>query len=250
MAVMNRAVEVSIVVPTYNESENVQVLCEELRHTLSGRWTYEVIIVDDNSTDGTGEVVQKLAQDDPAIRLLERPGKLGLGSAVIDGFRIANGGYWVMMDADLSHQATDLPRLLAGLTESDIVVGSRYISDGGVMNWPLHRRLISRGASALGRFVVGLSVRDATSGYAAFRRGAMEPIMSSLNPKGFKLLLEILAKSRGSLVTEAPITFVDRRFGKSKFTLMEVVNFFRLCAELRGSKGALEEVVTAKAENI
>ena len=228
----NEKVQVSIVVPTYNERDNVTALCEELRKTLDGRWTYEVIIVDDNSPDGTGEVVRQLAQDDPTVRLLERPGKLGLGSAVVDGFRMAKGDYWVMMDADLSHRPQDLPGLLEDLEQADIVVGSRYVEGGGVLNWPLHRRLVSRIASAVGRFMAGLDINDATSGFGAFRKAALEPILPLLNPKGFKLLLEILAKSRGAVVKEAPIIFVDRQHGRSKLGWKECWDFLVSCGKL------------------
>ena len=236
MPANEKKVEVSIVDPTYNERENVQLLCDGIRNTLDGSWNYEVIFVDDNSPDGTAGVVRQLAERDPAIKLLERPGKLGLGSAVVDGFGMATGDYWVMMDADLSHRPEDLPGLLNTLSEADIVVGSRYTAGGGVMNWPLHRRLVSRGASAVGRFLVGLSVRDATSGFAAFRRQAVEPLLPSLDPKGFKLLLEILAKARGAVVKEMPIIFVDRQYGRSKANLTEVGAFFYLCLELRSMR--------------
>lgn len=229
---INGKVQVSIVVPTYNERENIPVLCEELRKTLDGRWTYEVIVVDDNSPDGTGEVVRQLAEDDPAIRLLERPGKLGLGSAVVDGFRMAQGDYWAMMDADLSHRPQDLPGLLEGLADADIVVGSRYVEGGGVMNWPVNRRLASRVASVVGRIAVGLDVNDATSGFCAFRKTTLEPILPLLKPKGFKLLLEILVKSREAVVKEAPIMFADRQVGSSKMSIAEITRYIRLCIAL------------------
>ena len=226
-------IEVSIVVPTYNERENVGLLCDGICDALNGRWDYEVIIVDDNSPDGTAEVVRKLALRDPAITILERPGKLGLGSAVVDGFRMAQGDYWVMMDADLSHRPEDLPALLNALSDADIVVGSRYVPGGGIVNWPLHRRMASKGASAVGRMLLGFKVRDLTSGFVALRRETAAPLLPHLNPKGFKLLLEMLAKSRGAIVKEAPITFVDRVYGKSKLSGIEVLTFFRLCLELR-----------------
>ena len=225
-------IEVSIVVPTYNERENVQLLCDGIRSALDGWWSYEVIFVDDNSPDGTAGAVRQLAERDSAIKLLERPGKLGLGSAVVDGFRMARGDYWVMMDADLSHRPQHLPGLLNALSEADIAVGSRYTPGGGVMNWPLHRRMVSRGASATGRLLLGLNVRDTTSGFAAFRREAIETILPSLNPKGFKLLLEILAKAQGPVVKEVPIIFVDRQYGKSKLSGMDVLSFLRLCLGL------------------
>ncbi|MBI4282131.1 MAG: polyprenol monophosphomannose synthase [Chloroflexi bacterium] len=228
--------KVSIVIPTYNERGNVQPLCEGIRKALEAVWEYEVIIVDDSSPDGTSEMVRHLAVEDPRIKLIQRQGKLGLGSAVTAGFAVAKGEYWVMMDADLSHRPEDLPKLLKGLSDADIVVGSRYVQGGGVVNWPLPRRIVSRGASALGRWIVGLQVRDLTSGFGAFRRDRMVALMPSLNPKGFKLLLEILAKSRDARVKETPITFVDRRHGRSKASAREALLFFRLCFELRGQR--------------
>lgn len=235
----NRKIEVSIVVPTYNERDNVQPLVDGLRNALDGTWNYEVIVVDDSSPDGTAELVRQLAEWDPRIRLIQRPQKLGLGSAVVDGFRMATGDYWVMMDADLSHRPDDLPGLLNTLSEADIVVGSRYIPGGDVMNWPLHRRLVSRGASAVARFLAGLSVRDATSGFAAFRRETVEPILPTLDPRGFKLLLEILAKCPRSVVKEEPILFVNRQRGRSKLSSGEALSFVRLCLRLLRVRGRI-----------
>lgn len=226
--------KVSIVIPTYNERGNIHLLCEGIRRALEPGWEYEVIIVDDSSPDGTSEVVRQLAAEDPRIKLIQRRGKLGLGSAVASGFAVAKGDYWVMMDADLSHRPEDLPKLLKGLSDADIVVGSRYVQGGGVVNWPLPRRIVSRGASAFGRWIVGLRVRDLTSGFGAFRRDRMEALLPTLSPKGFKLLLEILAKSRDARVKETPITFVDRQHGRSKASAREALVFLRLCFELRG----------------
>jgi dolichol-phosphate mannosyltransferase len=228
--------KVSIVVPTYNERENVPILFQGIRTVLEKDWDYEIIVVDDNSPDGTHEVVRQLGEEDPRIKLIHRPGKLGLGSAVTAGFAQATGDYWVMMDADLSHRPEDLPNLLNTLSYADIAVGSRYMQGGGVVNWPLWRRVVSRGASALGRLIVGLPVRDLTSGFGAFRRSHMEALLPALSPKGFKLLLEILAKSGDALVKETPITFVDRRYGRSKASPGEALLFLRLCFELRGQR--------------
>ena len=228
--------KVSIVVPTYNERDNVRPLCDGIRDALGSAWDYEVIIVDDNSPDGTAEAVRQMASEDPRIRLLQRPGKLGLGTAVADGFALAEGDYWIMMDADLSHRPEELPRMLSSLSDADIVIGSRYVAGGGVQNWPLWRQMVSRGASGMGRMIVGLSVRDLTSGFGAFRRHWMEPLLPSLNPRGFKLLLEILAKSRGARVRETPITFVDRQNGRSKASAGEALIFLRLCFALRSQR--------------
>ena len=138
-----------------------------------------------------------------------------------------------MMDADLSHRPQDLPILLEALANADIVVGSRYISGGATQGWPLQRRLMSRAAGMLAQQALGLDIRDATSGFAAFRRETMAPLLPSLRPEGFKLLLEIVVRATQARVTEAPITFVERRHGKSKLSIGEALQFFRLCWQLR-----------------
>lgn len=232
MPAIGEKISVSIVVPTYNERDNIQPLCDGIRRALDGAWDYEVIFVDDGSPDGTGGVVRRIAECDPRIRLIERPGKMGLGSAVVDGFGRAVGQYWAMMDADLSHRPEDLPRLLEGLSAADIVIGSRYIAGGNVRNSP-HRRISSRLAAVVARLLLGITVRDPTSGFAAFRRDAIIPQLQTLDPKGFKLLLEILARCREARVQEEPIEFKQRRLGRSKFGVAEVLTFFRLCLELR-----------------
>lgn len=228
-----KACKVSIVVPTYNERENVALLCKGIREVLAGSWDYEIIIVDDNSPDGTGNAVRQLMDWDSAVRLLERPAKQGLGSAVVDGFNLATGDYLVMMDADLSHRPDDLPQLLDALSKADIAVGSRYIPGGRTIDWPRHRRLASRCASIVSRVFLGLKVRDATSGFAAFRKETIDPILPELNATGFKLLIEILTTHREVVVKEVPITFVDRLYGKSKMSGTEVLALFRLCLKIR-----------------
>ena len=217
---------VSIVLPTYDERENIGPLLSGIHAELQCMWSYEVIVVDDGSPDGTADVVRSAAAEYPSIRLVERPRKLGLGSAVAAGFSIATGDYWVMMDADLSHRPQDLPILLEALANADIVVGSRYIPGGATQGWPLQRRLMSRAAGMLAQQALGLDIRDATSGFAAFRRETVEPLLPSLQPEGFKLLLEIVVRATQARVTEAPITFVERRHGKSKLSTGEALQFF------------------------
>ena len=224
---------VSIVLPTYDERENIGPLLSGIHAELQRMWSYEVIVVDDSSPDGTADVVRNAAAEYPSIRLVERPRKLGLGSAVAAGLSIAKGDYWVMMDADLSHRPQDLPILLEALANADIVVGSRYISGGATQGWPLQRRLMSRAAGMLAQQALGLDIRDATSGFPAFRRETVEPLLPSLRPEGFKLLLEIVVRATQARVTEAPITFVERRHGKSKLSTGEALQFFRLCWQLR-----------------
>ncbi len=224
--------------PTYNERDNVPRLCRELSDALAPRWDYEIIIVDDNSPDGTAEVVRALSKEDPRVRLVSRPGKLGLGSAVVEGFQASTGQDWVMMDADLSHRPQDVPKLLDGLRDADVVVGSRYVKGGGSRGWSFIRVVISRVAGAVARLMLGLRVKDVTSGFAAFRRGSVEPLLGSLSPRGFKLLLEILAKGTHLKVSEAPITFVPRAAGASKMGLNETLIFLRLCWRLRSQRAA------------
>ena len=188
--------KVSIVVPTYNEKDNVAPLYGRIRQALEPTWDFEVIFVDDASPDDTAGEVRRLGKSDDRVKLLVRPGKLGLGSAVRDGFRMARGGYWAMMDADLSHRPEHLPDLLGALEHADIVLGSRYVPGGGVENWPLFRRVASRVASGAGRLVVGLKVRDLTTGFAAFRWETLEPLLQELNPRGSSWSWKLLPEPR------------------------------------------------------
>lgn len=228
-----QASDVTIVVPTYNERESLPYLYEGIKEALDDKWEYELIFVDDNSPDGTSEIIKSIADRDERVKLILRSGKLGLGTAVVEGFNKAKGDYLVMMDADLSHRPEDLPGLIEGLQSSDIVIGSRLVPGGGIVNWPKRRILISRIASLVGRIIVGIPVKDLTSGFAAFRREVIVPILPDLKPKGFKLLLEILGRTRGSKCSESPIIFVERRYGKSKFSWKEVVLYLGLCFEMR-----------------
>lgn len=225
--------KVSVVVPTYNERENIPVLLDGLRRALDGRYTVQIIVVDDSSPDGTAEAVRTAAEVDPATVLLVRPAKMGLASALVDGFKMAQGEYLVMMDGDLSHRPEDLPGLLDRLADCDIAVGSRYVPGGRTLGWPLHRRIMSRLAANAARAWLGMGVRDVTSGFAAFRRESLEPLLPSLNATGFKLLVEILARSRNASVVEHPILFIDRQRGHSKLDGGEVMTFLSLCFNLR-----------------
>ena len=225
--------QVSIVLPTYNERENIPELIQGIDDSLNGKWTYEIIVVDDNSPDDTAGAVLRLVDQFPSVKLLRRPEKSGLASAIADGFKLAQGDFWVMMDADLSHRPEDLPALLEGLARSDISVGSRYVSGGRSEGWPVHRKIVSRLASAFARLSLRLTVKDATSGFAAFRKEIIGPLLPSLERRGFKLLLEILAKAPGAQVTEVPIVFVGRQRGQSKLAGGDVLAFLRSCLRLR-----------------
>jgi len=232
------APHISIIIPTYNEAGNLEELLRELDSALTGL-DFQVIVVDDSSPDGTFDLVQKVARQNPWVQGIKRPGKLGLASAIIEGFRASNGELVVMMDADLSHNPRDLLALVEASRDADIVVGSRYVEGGSIKGWSPLRHLASRSAIRLSRALLGLSVRDTTSGFAIFRREILEHIAPKLEALGFKLLLEVLALSPNARIKEVPITFVNRKRGKSKFGMSEIIVFLRLCMDLRRHRKAI-----------
>ena len=180
----------------------------------------ELIIVDDNSPDGTAAIARDLGKKYP-VRLLARPAKLGLSSAVLDGFKWARGDILGVMDADLSHDINKIPRMLAALEEYDIVFGSRYIHGGGTNGWSAKRKIISRGATLLARPFT--NVRDPMSGFFFLKRSVIDGV--DLNPTGYKIGLEILAKGKHESVKEVPYLFQDRQNGRSKMNRREFLNY-------------------------
>jgi dolichol-phosphate mannosyltransferase len=211
-----------IVVPTYNERDNVEEVVDRF---LAAAPEAELLFVDDNSPDGTGELLDQLAAANPRVHVLHRAGKLGLGTAYLDGFRwgLARGfEYLLEMDADFSHDPTYLPELLRLAREgADVVVGSRYVAGGGTENWGVGRKLISRGGSLYARTVLGVKVRDLTSGFICWRRRALETIdLDAIRSNGYSFQIEMKyrALKAGLRVVETPIVFVDRRVGQSKMS--------------------------------
>ena len=224
--------KVSILIPTYNERNNVVPLLQRILHTLAHE-EIEVVVIDDNSPDGTGDVIQSTFGQDERVKLLRRQGKMGLGSAIMDGLNLSSGKYIITMDADLSHSPDDLPKLLAPSEYTDIVVGSRYIEGSHIKGWPLIRKIASIVAVRLSHVLINIPVKDTTSGFALFRRKVLADIFPQLDPKGFKFLLEVLVKTSNARVKEVPITFQNRSSGTSKFNFQEVIVFIRLCIKLR-----------------
>jgi len=211
-----------IVVPTYNERDNVDELLEGIRAHAPFA---DVLVVDDNSPDGTGKIADELAAADPAIEVLHRAGKEGLGPAYIAGFRhslAAGAGFVMEMDSDFSHDPRDLPRLLAAAQDgADLVIGSRYVAGGGVTDWSLLRRAISRGGSMYASLVLGVRQRDLTGGFKCFRRAVLETIdLDSVVAKGYVFQVEMTyrALQAGFTVREVPIVFRDRQVGESKMS--------------------------------
>lgn len=209
-----------LVLPTYNEAGNIEPFVEAVLDKLPG--SARVLIVDDNSPDGTGEIADRLAANEQRIAVLHRPVKEGLGPAYIAGFEraLAEGaGLILEMDSDFSHDPAYLPRLLEAGKKADLVIGSRYVPGGGVGNWSLPRRIISRGGSAYARLVLGVRVQDLTGGFKCFRREVLEAIdLHSIRSRGYAFQVEMTYRTiqRGFEVVEVPIVFKERRAGESK----------------------------------
>jgi dolichol-phosphate mannosyltransferase len=210
-----------IVMPTYNERENITAIVEEiLRYTPR----VDILIVDDNSPDGTGEIADALHKRFPNVSALHRTGKLGLGTAYVAGFHYAlEHGYDLVfeMDADFSHDPRYLPEFLAEAEHADLVIGSRYVRGGGTPNWSLLRRFISGGGNLFARVVLGMPIKDATAGYRCYRRevlGALD--LEAITSQGYAFQVEMAYQTlnHGFRVREVPIIFVDRRVGKSKMS--------------------------------
>jgi apolipoprotein N-acyltransferase len=210
-----------VVLPTYNERDTVE---EVVRGVLAAGPEVDVLVVDDGSPDGTGDLVASLTREEPRVRLLQRPGKLGLASAYVEGFRRGlEEGYdlLVEMDADLSHDPTELPRLLEGARRFHLTIGSRYVPGGAVTDWSRARVALSRAGNLYTRLLLGLPVTDATSGYRAFRRAVLERLLAdgvATDGYAFQIELAYRAWRAGFSVGEVPITFRERRFGRSKLS--------------------------------
>jgi len=209
-----------LVLPTYEEAENLEPFVKAVLPKLPAE--ARVLIVDDNSPDGTGEIAKRLEAEEERVHFLHREHKEGLGPAYIAGFRkaLAEGAGLVLeMDADFSHDPAYLPRLLEAAKRADLVIGSRYVDGGGVRNWGPLRRLISRGGSAYARFILGVEVKDLTGGFKCFRREVLETIdLEAVDARGYAFQIEMTyrALEAGFEVAEVPIVFRDREVGKSK----------------------------------
>jgi dolichol-phosphate mannosyltransferase len=225
---------VSVLVPTYMEKNNITVLIKSINENLSG-YTFEVVIIDDNSSDGTANEVRLLTKDYAKTKLIVRSGKMGLGSAYRDGFSASSYEYIVEMDADMSHNPQEIIKLLQSLNQNDIVIGSRYIPGGNIVGWNWRRKLISWGANCFVRAVFRLKQKDVTSGFRVYSKGAFERIItqSKLNGYGFQIEVLYLAAKFGFKVKEVPITFNERKEGKSKLGTKEILSFAKAMFSLR-----------------
>ncbi|MGZ4632040.1 MAG: polyprenol monophosphomannose synthase [Actinomycetes bacterium] len=212
---------VLVLVPTYNERHNIEPVLARLRAAVPDA---DVLVIDDGSPDGTGQVADQMAAADPAVHVLHRTQKTGLGAAYVAGFEwgLAEGyDVLVEMDADGSHQPEQLPALLEALEGADLVLGSRWVRGGSVSDWPARRELLSRGGNAYVRVALGLGLRDATGGYRAYRRHVLESIdLASVESHGYCFQVDLAwrAVRQGARVVEVPIDFVERVHGRSKMS--------------------------------
>jgi dolichol-phosphate mannosyltransferase len=221
--------DITVVIPTYNERENIKKLIPLVSEALRG-YSYEVIVVDDSSPDGTAEAAKELANNYP-VKVITRPEKLGLSSAVVEGFKISLGENIGVIDADLQHPPEELKNLVQALLNGyDIAVGSRYVNGGKIEGWSKFRYVVSRGATILSAPLT--DVKDSMSGYFFLKRKVISNV--SFSPAGYKILLEILVKGSYNKVKEIPYTFKLRESGKSKLDTGEYVNYLKLLYYLYG----------------
>jgi dolichol-phosphate mannosyltransferase len=225
----------TVIIPTYNEADNIGQLIPQILIYPRCR----ILVVDDGSPDGTGALVERIARNEPRVGLLTRPGKLGLGTAYIAGFRraLSEGAQLIVeMDADFSHDPCYLPDLMDAATRSyDLVLGSRYVRGGGTTDWGLSRKLISRGGNLYAGIILGLPVADSTGGYRCYRRSLLEAInLDAVRSNGYAFQIEMAYRARaaGARIGEVPIIFPDRRVGQSKMSrrivIEALVNVWRL----------------------
>lgn len=217
-----------VCLPTYNEAENIELVLDRL---FAADPSLRVIVVDDGSPDGTAEIVARRAGSDPRVALVRRPGRLGLGTAYIAGFReglAADHEYFLTMDSDLSHAPERVPALIdAAEAGADLAIGSRYVDGGSISGWGFHRRVLSFGANSFARLWLGIRSHDVTSGFRCYRRAAVELLVASpVRARGYSTLVELLVRCQraGFRVVEVPTRFVDRIHGRSKMSSREMID--------------------------
>lgn len=226
--------EYSVIVPTYNERENIAVVTYLLIKVLRDLGVrFEIIVVDDNSPDGTQDIVRQLQKvySQQEILLRPRPGKLGLGSAYVHGLQFASGRFVILMDADLSHHPKYIPAFIRkqGETGADIVTGTRYRPGGGVYGWDLRRKMTSRGANVLAHTLLRPHVSDLTGSFRLYKKPVLEQLLGQVVSKGYVFQMEIIVRATRAQykVAEVPITFVDRVYGTSKLGGAEIVQYLK-----------------------
>lgn len=240
------AIRGAVVVPTYNEAENIERLVSQI---LALGLDLQVIVVDDNSPDGTGQIVDRLAAADAYVRAIHRPGKLGLGTAYIAGFKqaIASGIPLILsMDADFSHDPRYLPAMVEMASTCELVIGSRYMAGGGTRDCTAARKLLSRGANAFAKVTLGLKAGDCTAGFRCYRRYVLEAIeLDTIFSSGYSFLIEMIARvqRKGFTIGEVPIVFQNRLRGASKISRLEIVKAVYTVLRLRWTRLPWDAIV-------
>jgi dolichol-phosphate mannosyltransferase len=250
-APMTRNRRTLIIIPTYNEAENLERLVEAIQALGCD---FEILVVDDNSPDGTGVIAGRMSSERQDIHVLHRPGKMGLGTAYVEGFKWAIGrGYHhiLEMDCDFSHNPRYLPMFLTKIKSADLVIGSRYVNGGSTPDWGILRKLISRGGNAFARFVLGLKTHDCTGGFRCYRREILQKVpweQIRLQGYGFQVGAVYYVERLGGTVAEFPIVFEDRRVGQSKMSFKIVVEAFSYVIRMALSGNGRKDIQTVESE--
>ena len=234
--------ELSLVVPTYNERENITLLLERIHKSLSD-YNYELIVVDDNSPDGTSELARSLASKYP-LKVIVRTNERGLASAVVVGFKQARGDILGVIDADLQHPPEFIPALIKAVRDgADVAIASRYIQGGGIEGWTFKRKIISRGAKIPANILLtsARKIKDPLSGFFLFRKRVIDGAV--LSPTGYKILLEVLVRGKANRVVEVPYTFKERERGKSNLTAKEQINYLSHLSRLAWEEGGVRRFI-------
>lgn len=229
-------IDLSIILPTYNESENIVEILKTIKTCLPKNMKSEVIVVDDNSPDGTGILVQEYANViksiDYMVNIIIRKNTTGLSSAILRGIKSSLGKIIIVMDSDFSHPPQHISKLVSMLnnSNSDIVIASRYVNGGKITNWPMNRKLMSRIATLMAKKSLKIKVADPMSGFFAFKRKIISNLI--FDAIGYKLLLEILVKAKNIVVSESPYTFTNRKLGYSKLNFFTILNYIKMVLKL------------------
>lgn len=225
-----------VIIPTYNEAMTIKTLTEEI---LNSQANLEILIIDGNSPDGTGKIADQIAAAHKEVAVIHRPKKLGLGNAYVEGFRVAlkrKVDFVIEMDADFSHDPADISRFLKEIQSYDLVVGSRYLHGSRILNWPVRRLILSKGATLYVRFLTGMPITDATSGFKCISRSVLEALdLDGIQSNGYAFQVEVnyRAFKRGSRIGEIPIVFSDRSQGSSKMSIYEILEGIWIVWRLR-----------------
>jgi dolichol-phosphate mannosyltransferase len=218
----------AVIIPTYNEAKNIGGVADKICNYLK-KYDFTLLVVDDNSPDKTWEIVKNYSKKNKRIKLLKRERKLGLASAVIDGFKKVDADIYIVADADFSHDYSIMPKMIENIKKGhEIVIGSRFISGGGTKGWPFYRIIISKIGAIISKLFLKIKIKDPMSGYFAIKKDIFEKIKKELDPKGYKILLEILARSKSKKVKEIPFVFKDRIYGKSKLSGKIIKEYIRM----------------------